>query len=155
MKVRCTYSFSGLFTKGKIYEIENKQIVSDKDEKIKFESVETYNNRGVSQFELVQDFTLSDIKERWLVVFANGKEGVFNGEEFKIIENGKYTRDSRNIEYYNEDLTHKNNKAWSITKVLKSHYSEVWERPIEKQAKKMTVSEIASVLGYDVEIVKE
>lgn len=111
------------------------------------------------EIQLINDkFTLSDIKERWLVVFRDGREGIAKKNSygrigFNVIKNGEVLCEYYNA-YYN-DLTHEINDKRDIVKVLKPKYEEVWERPIEKQVKKMTVSEIASVLGYEVEIVKE
>lgn len=111
------------------------------------------------EMQLINDkFTLSDVKERWLVVFRDGREGIAKKNSygrigFNVIKNGEVLCEYYDA-YYN-DLTHEINDKRDIVKVLKPKYEEVWERSIEKQVKKMTVKEIASVLGYDVEIVKE
>ena len=64
---------------------------------------------------------------------------------------------------YHRDMTHKTEKKWDIVKVempknkfrllsqTDDDYVTIYKRP---EAKKMTVVEIASALGYDVEIVK-
>jgi hypothetical protein len=64
---------------------------------------------------------------------------------------------------YNMDMTHKTEKKWDVVKVevpknkfrllsqTDDDYVTIYKRP---EAKKMTVAEIASALGYDVEIVK-
>jgi hypothetical protein len=66
-------------------------------------------------------------------------------------------------EEYNMDMTHKTEKKWDVVKVevpknkfrllsqTDDDYVTIYKRP---EAKKMTVAEIASALGYDVEIVK-
>jgi hypothetical protein len=128
----------------------------------------TVHNPYLKNLELVKEekMKLSDIKERWLVVFANGEEAVrgmgsFFGrrtEAFLIIENGKETGRQIFICNYNEDLTNREDSQLSIKKVLKPRYEEVWTRP-EIEEVEITFNEL--VKNYEeskkckVKIVKE
>ncbi len=111
------------------------------------------------EIQLINDkFTLSDIKERWLVVFRNGKEAYVRGyymcpADFKVIKDGKARDEVCDIGNFNQDLTHKHDHNYDIVEVHKPHYSKVWARPTKK---KYTIAEIEKLIGQDnIEIVKE
>ena len=126
-----------------------------------------------SYFELVQpkQFTTYDLKERWLVKYRDGSEGVYLGglpikglgtNVIKSIKNGKFMSaekdkidnylDENLLGYYDIDMT-KRNPNGDVVEVFKPRYESIWKR-VEEQAKKMTVADIQKELGYKVEIVE-
>lgn len=159
MKVRCIKSCNNWFIAGKIYEVKNNYLTDEEKYNWTFQNLKYFNNKlmGLVKFELVKEETmkLSDIKERYLVVFANGEEAMFSGKCFEDMENHKFNRSScKNFRDFNEDLTHKTNYNYDIVEVHKPHYSKVWTRPVET-VKELTLAEIEDKFGCKVKIVKE
>lgn len=105
-----------------------------------------------NELELV-DFTIDDLQFADIVTTRNGKryvvaDGCLYGED-----SDNYSDCDTIAEWYNYDLTYfENNKDYDIIKVERDG-NVIYERK-ETEVKKMTVSEISKVLGYEVEIVK-
>jgi hypothetical protein len=111
--------------------------------------------------------TKSELKTGYIVTYRNGeKRTVFlntNRSSADFLTDGS-TYNS--LAAYNEDLTctfdsnrdivkveHTNNPVTiSMHPGALAHLKTIWERPIPK---KMTVSEIESILGYKIEIITE
>lgn len=118
-------------------------------------------------------FTIKDLKERYLIVFRNGKLGVItrlcegnHHVEFDIIENGgKIDKDQFN---YKQDLTTFGDGEyhnWDIMAVEKPKYEQIWERPVEHHVeykvyykqphswtRVCTLKELEKELGYKIEL---
>jgi hypothetical protein len=143
-----------LIKRNKIYTIK-KINESFGNKYISVKEIESPHSYSIEKFELVQDFTLSDIKERWLVVFANGKEAYLDKDNyFRIIEKGKTTGEYIHIRNFTNDLKTILIGNYSIVKILKPRYEEVWNRPAKKKIKEVTMKEVNEKFGEEV-LIKE
>jgi hypothetical protein len=93
-------------------------------------------------------------------VYSNSGKFLYH-TNILVSENGTWSM----FEKYNEDLTHNMYSSMDVIKVevlrhakdiwcayTPENYVTIWERPTPK---KMTVSEIESILGYKIEIIAE
>ena len=106
-------------------------------------------------FDLIS-FTKKDLRDGDMVTLRNGDRliyvnGNFNDVSYSRVDNILVS--GRDI---TDDLCHPNKHDNDIIKVIRpTKYVEVFSRKEVEQPKKLTVSDICEILGYDIEIVKE
>lgn len=111
---------------------------------------------SASELELVNpSFNKKDLKERYIVVFKNGMESMFDGSGFREIREGKFMRHRFvHIDDFDDYLNNKVNADFSIVKICKPRYDCIWMKS-EDEIREVTMAEVEERFGCKVRIKKE
>lgn len=97
----------------------------------------------------INSFTKSDLKDRDIITYKNGRKSIFINNKFIDLETNALIENN-----YTKDLKATVQEEFDIVKVERPvNYKTLFDYSLE--TKEMTVSEIEEKLGYPVKIIRE
>lgn len=106
-------------------------------------------------FDLIS-FTKDNLQNGDIVTLRNGERLIYVNKRFYDETSSRVTNSLYGVSDIDNELIFPDEHDNDIIKVTRpTEYVDVFSRKETKQPKKLTVSDICEILGYDIEIVKE